>query len=331
LRVSAVIVNYKQPQLTVDCVRSLLVALERVRGGTEVVVVDNGSGDGSVHAIATAIGQSVKVIAATTNLGFAKGVNTGVGASSGEWLLLLNNDTTVQPNAVVRLLEAGDSRQSIGAVAAEMRFASQPDCVNSAGIGVDRLGVAFDRGIGEHADGGTSAVTEVFGASGGAALIRRTMFAALGGLDEAFFLYMEDADLAWRARANGWECVYAPGAVVHHQHSATSQQGSPLKYFYVGRNRVWLLAKNATWRQLLRYGAAMVAYDVAYVVYAATRERTLAPLHGRLVGLCSWRRMRRTVNRRATVTLDPVEGVRKALVRRRGTSAHRARKERSSA
>jgi GT2 family glycosyltransferase len=331
LRVSAVIVNYKQPQLTLDCIRSLLAALEPVGGGTEVIVVDNGSADGSADAIATAFGDRVKVVAATTNLGFGQGVNTGATVARGDWLLLLNNDTTVQPDAVVCLLEAGESRPGIGTVAAQMRFASHPGFVNSAGIGVDRLGVAFDRGMGEPAQAGALTVTDVFGASGGAALVRRTMFNALGGLDEAFFLYMEDADLAWRARASGWPCVYTPAAVVHHHHSATSRHGSTLKYFYVGRNRVWLLAKNATWRQLVRYGVMMLAYDVGYVAYTAVRERTLAPLHGRLVGLRSWRRMRRTVDLRADVALDPVEGIRKALVRRRGSWAHTAGVGRRSA
>ncbi len=115
---------------------------------------------------------------------------------------------------------------------------------------------------------------EVFGACAGGALYRRAMLDAVGGFDTSFFAYLEDADLAWRARMGGWRSVYAPAAVMLHDHSATLGHRSRQKYLLVGRNRVRMLAKNAT-RQRSSSGAAsaMVAYDLAYVLYVGGAQR----------------------------------------------------------
>ena len=104
--------------------------------------------------------------------------------------------------------------------------------------------------------------------------LRRAALASIGGFDGSLFVYPEDADLAWRARMRGWRSLYAPAAVVYHHHSATAEHASPFKYSWVGRNRVRLLARNADAR-ILAATPAMVAYDLAYVAYAAGRDRTL--------------------------------------------------------
>ena len=119
------------------------------------------------------------------------------------------------------------------------------------------------------------------------------MLDAIGGFDASFFAFLEDADVAWRARMAGWRSLYVPGAVAYHHGSATAGEASPFKYFLVGRNRMRLLAKNAATGQLLRWGWAMALYDLAYVGFVAATDRTLAPLRGRLAGLREWRRYRR--------------------------------------
>ena len=197
-----------------------------------------------------------------------------------------------------------------------MRFARSPGTINSAGIGVDRLGIAYDRLLGEPVEASESSPVEVFGSSGGAALHRRRMLDEVGGMDETYFFALEDADLAWRARMAGWRCLYAPSAVVHHHHGATTAHGSPEKYFHVGLNRVRTLAKNADDRLLRRYGPAIVAYDLAYVAFAAATDRTLAPLRGRVQGLREWRAYRRRGAPRRPVELAPPRGLRAALRRR---------------
>jgi GT2 family glycosyltransferase len=164
----------------------------------------------------------------------------------------------------------------------------------------------------------------VFGACGGAALHRRRMLDEVGGMDETYFFALDDVDLAWRARMRGWRCLYAPSAVVHHHHGATTAHGSDLKYFHVGLNRVRTLAKNADRGLLLRYAPGMVAYDVAYVAFAGIADRTLAPLRGRLRGLREWRAYRRAGAGRRPVELAPVRGLGAALERRSVWARHSA-------
>jgi GT2 family glycosyltransferase len=314
--VSAIVVNHRRPELTLECLSSLRNAFERLDGPAELIAIDNGSGDRSAELIGQRC-PDAELIALPENRGFATAVNSGLEASRGEWILLLNNDTTIEPHAVGRMLAAGGAADDIGSVAAEMRFAATPQVVNSAGIGVDRLGIAFDRRLGERATADGAEPVEVFGASGGAALMRRRMLDELGGFDPSFFFALEDADLAWRARMAGWRAVYVPGAVVWHHHGASGRHNSPFKHYHVGLNRVRMLAKNAEPAQLRRDGLAILAYEIAYLGYAIAADRTLAPLRGRLRGLREWPAYRRAGERwRRPVELEPVRGLRAALRRR---------------
>ncbi len=323
MRLSAIVVSYEARELLLECLASILPALAPIGGGSEVLVVDNGSRDGAPDAVRERFGD-LRLLELASNRGFAAAVNAGVAASSGEWLLLLNNDATIEAGAVEALLAAAEGHDDVGSLAAQMRFA-RGGAINSAGIGVDRLGVAFDRHIGAAPDAGDQSVTEVFGASAGAALMRRSMLEQIGGFDESFFMYLDDVDVAWRARMHGWRCLYVPQAVVHHHHSASSVHGSSFKHFHVGRNRVRLLAKHAPASHLVRYGLPMLAHDVAYVGVAAITDRTLAPLRGRVRGLREWGAYRAAGRDRRPVQLAPVQGPRRALARRqaaaRGTAA----------
>jgi GT2 family glycosyltransferase len=322
--VSAIVVNYRRAEMTVACLAALRKALERVDGASEIVVVDNGSGDGSPEAIRAAEPEAT-VIALPENLGFPSGASEGIRRSSGEWVALINNDVIVEPDALAEMLALGRTATDVGSVAAQMRFADDPNVINSAGIGVDRLGIAHDRLLGEPLSAGEDHPVEVLGACGGAALHRRRMLDEVGGMDESYFFALDDADLGWRARMAGWRCLYAPAAVVYHHHGATTAHGSDLKYFHVGLNRVRTLAKNADGRTLRRYGLLAVGYDLAYVGYAAIVDRTLAPLRGRLRGLREWRSYRRAGQRlRRPVELEPVLGLSAALRRRSSWARHSA-------
>jgi GT2 family glycosyltransferase len=326
VRVSAVVVNFRRPDILGDCLRSLQQALAVTGGETELVVVDNASGDESLELIARVAPEAI-VLEMPSNLGFPTAVSHGIRVSSGEWVLLINNDVIVEPDAVRDLLDAVRSAPHLGSAAAQMRFAGgQAGIINSAGIGVDRLGIAYDRLLGEPVAASETEPVEVFGACCGAALLRRAMLDQIGGFDESFFFALDDADIAWRAQMHGWRSVYVPSAVVHHHHGATIGHGSSLKYFHVGLNRVRMLAKNADGRQLRRYGPAMLGYDLAYIAFTAVTDRTLAPLRGRLQGLREWRSYRRAGAARRPVELAPTRGLRAALVRRaawlRNSAAH---------
>jgi GT2 family glycosyltransferase len=313
---SAIVATVDGRELLLACLRSLRHALDAVEGETEIIVVDNGSHDGAPEAVREAF-PDARVIELGENRGFGAAVNAGVHASTGEWVLLLNDDTTIAADAAVELMAAATRSPSTGSVAAQLRFL-RGGTINSAGFGVDRLGVAFDRHLGEPPGAGENSVTETFGACGAAALLRRAMLEDVGGFDESFFMYLEDVDLAWRARMRGWRCLYAPAAVVRHHHSASSGHGSAFKHEHVGRNRVRLLAKHAPTAHLVRYGPAMIAYDLALVVHVALTDRTLAPLRGRCLGLLEWRIYRAAGRDRRPVPLAPSQGLAKALARRRG-------------
>ena len=317
VRVSALVVNFEQRELLRACLDSLGVALHPFAEEREIIVVDNGSSDGSVEMVQSEF-PGVHLVEMSENTGFAGGVAAGIRHATGEWVFCVNNDATVAPDAVRELLRAAEiGGDEIGSVAAQLVFADRPGVINSAGIEIDRLGVASDRLLGQPVDASEREPVEVFGTSAGAALYRMSMLAEVP-FEETFFAYYEDVDVAWRARMRGWRCVYAPRAVVYHHHSATSRHGSSFKYYWSGRNRIRVLARNATRGQLGRYGLAMIAFDLAYIGFVLARDRSAAPIRGRIDGLRSWRADRRAASSsRRSVELVPFLGFRAALRRYR--------------
>jgi GT2 family glycosyltransferase len=304
---TAVVVTYAAGERLRPTLEKLEAALAQLDVPAEALVVDNASSDGTAALLASEFAD-LRVLRLDRNVGFAGGVAHGLAATDADWVALVNDDAEIEPDHLRLLLEAGRSADDVGTVTGQVRFFAHPGTINTAGLGMDCLGVSYDRLAGEPAvDGG--ATEEIFGASGCVVLYRRAMLDAVGGLDASFFAFMEDADLAWRARMAGWRCLYVPAAVAYHHGSATVGQASPQKYFLVGRNRMRMLARNATTGQLLRWGWAMALYDLAYVGFVALTDRTLAPLRGRVTGLRAWRRYRRTgAAARRPIALDPPTG-----------------------
>jgi len=284
---SIIVVAYRHRDALLECLGSCVAAADRLDGETELIVVDNGSLAGLVRERC----PHARLIEPGVNLGFAGAVQRGIASARGRWIALVNDDARIEADALGALIAVGDRSASIGAVAAQVRFAGAPDRINSAGIAVDSLGIATERFAGAPV-ARAAEPGEVFGPSACFGLYRAEMLTQVGGFEERFFAYLEDVDVAWRAQAAGWRCVYEPGAVAYHHGSASAGHASATKYFLVGRNRVWLLARNATRRQLLRSLPGIVMYDCAYVAYVAWTDRTLAPLRGRLAGLRTWRAMR---------------------------------------
>ena len=314
---STIVVSYRKGELLERCLRSAQTALGEIDRATELILILNGA-SASEHFSGETLLESVTVIYEPENIGFAPAVSEGIRRARGEWIALLNDDATIEPQTFTRMLAAGSSAADVGSIAAQMRFSERPQIINSAGIEVDRLGVAYDRRLGEPVSASEKEVVEVFGASGGCAAYRRAMLDDIGGFDESFFAYLEDVDVAWRARMRGWRCLYVPDAVALHHHSATLGHGSRRKYFYVGRNRVRLLAKNASTTQLRRSGLRIVAHELAYVAFVGVTQLTLAPLRGRVTGLREWKRYRRAgAEGRRAIPLARSGGIRAALRRRR--------------
>jgi GT2 family glycosyltransferase len=324
--IDAIVVNRDRAELLLAALRSVRAAFEEAGARGQTIVVDNGSTDGSAELIAREM-PSVRWIQLERNLGFPTAVNAALERVSADWVLLLNNDATIDRHAIRRVMER-QIPADVGAIALQMRFSAQPELVNSAGIGVDVLGVAYDRCLGDPTRGLASERTEVFGACAGAALYRREMLEDIDCFDGDYFVYLEDADVAWRSRMAGWRALYEPEAVVWHDHSSTARHGSSFKYFHVGRSRVRLLAKNADRRHLQRYGLQILLFDLAYVAFVALVDRSLAPLRGRVAGLREWRAVRAaTAPSRKPVQLERRQGFAAALRRRRSwlAGARRAR------
>ncbi len=280
-------------------------------------MVDDGSRDESCQLVREHFPECI-LIALERNGGYPAAVNAGIRMSSGEWVLTLNNDTTLENEALETLLAVARSSPDIGSVAAQQRFLSHPQVIYSAGVAVDCRGQAADRLIGHPLADSEQEPIEVFAACGAAALYRRAMLDELDGFDERFLFGLEDVDVAWRGHMRGWRCLYAPSAVVYHDLGATVPHGSELRFVQAGRNRLLLIAKNMTTRQLLRYGPEIVLFDFLYVTYGLLRLRTLSPLRGRWDGLRLWRSMRRSgALGRRPVDLAPATGFREVM-RRRG-------------
>jgi GT2 family glycosyltransferase len=315
--VSIVIPTRSRFDLLDACLASLMEARSALDEDFELIVVNDGNPE-SPAPIVAAHDPRGRTIDLPHRVGFSGAVSDGIEASDGDWVLLLNDDTTLDPSSIAELLHVARARSRVGSVTPQLRFAHDPGTINSAGLVIDDLGVTQDRLLGEPVTQSEREVTEVFGGSAAAVLYSREMLEEIGGFDRSFYAYLEDADVAWRARMRGWSCLYVPGAIVNHHHSATLQHFSDRKYYLGGRNRVRLLAKNADAALLRRRWIWMIAYDAAYVVFVALTERTLAPLRGRVAGLRQWRSYRRAgAPRRRPIELQRRTGLRGALRRNR--------------
>jgi len=277
-KASIVIVNWNGRQFLETCLPSVL---DQTYPNYDVVVVDNASADGSAELVLRRF-PSVCLVVNERNLGFAGGTNTGIRATSGEYVATLNNDARVAPNWLAEVVGAMNSDDAIGMVASKMLFYDRPHLINSTGISIDRAAIAWDR-LGGHADDPSDERrVEVFGPSAGAALYRRKMLDEIGLFDEDFFMYLEDVDLAWRARLRGWKCIYVPTARVFHVHSGSALEGSAFKNYHLGRNKVWTTIKNYPAPQFYYFLPLVLFYDLASLPYSVFVRGQLSSLSGRV-------------------------------------------------
>ena len=250
-RIFAIIVNYRQPALTEEAVASL--ESQCGESPVSVVVVDNGSADGSLERLRKSC-SACMVLDAGGNLGFSGGNNVGIRYAlehGAEYILLLNNDAAVERGAVEALLAAAGPRTI---AAPKIVYDSDPSRVWYGGGHVSRR-----RGGFYHDTDAASAdfARDVDFASGCCVLVPTAFFQECGLLDERFFLYCEDAELCLRATRAGYRIRYEPRAVVRHKVSAsTGGECSPISVYYGTRNRLMLLSQ-------YRFPVAAFAYVLA--------------------------------------------------------------------
>ena len=277
-KVSVVIVNYNGKKYLNNCLLSLR---DQTYRNFEVIFVDNASGDGSVEYVKDNFPFTC-IIENPENYGFAKGNNIGIGASKGELIATLNNDTEVTPGWIEELVKAMRSQKDIGMCASKMLFMRKRGVINSTGICISRSGACWDRGMFEQDCGQYESAGEVFGPCAGAAMYRKSMLDEIGLFDEDFHAYMEDADLAFRGRLAGWKCLYAPGAVVYHYHGGTAGYASDYTIYYGNRNIVWNSIKNFPSRLLITSLPWIIGRNLVVIPYYFLNGHAKAILQSKL-------------------------------------------------
>jgi len=236
--ISVVVVNWNRKELLRACLRSLTCQ----RGVTfEIIVVDNGSTDGSAEMAASEFGCAV--IRNTANRGFCAANNQGIRVARGELIALLNNDAEVEPGWLAALAEACQRSPRIGMAASKVLVWEDPRIIDKAGHLIFPDGQNRGRGSGTPDKGQYDQEEEVLWPDGCAALYRKAMLDEIGGFDEDFFAYGDDAELGLRARIAGWRCLYTPKAVVRHHRSTTLGKDSLRRLELIERNRLLLAIK----------------------------------------------------------------------------------------
>lgn len=248
-KIAVVIPNYNGIRFVEECLTALLHQEE----GTPaygIVVVDNGSGDGSRELVERRFPQ-VSLISLRENTGFCHAVNVGIRASDAPYIVLLNNDTKAAPGFLKALYEAAEGRPDAFSVSARMLMWDRPELLDGAGDRYCVLGWAYARGRGKPAAGYDKSC-RVFSACGGAAIYRRAVFEKIGYFDEAHFAYLEDLDIGYRAMLYGYRNYYEPGAeVLHYGSAASGSRYNEWKTGLAAANSVCCPAKNMPFLQLL--------------------------------------------------------------------------------
>lgn len=248
-KVTVVIPNYNGIKFLQDCLQALM---NQDSGTPEyrILVVDNGSQDGSVELIKELYPQ-VEVEVLSENTGFCHAVNIGIRKSDTPYVILLNNDTKVASGFVSGLCSAIERDPKIFSVSAKMLMWDEPGLIDDAGDRYCVLGWAYARGKGRSVKC-YGKREEVFSACGGAAIYRREILEQIGLFDEAHFAYLEDLDIGWRARIYGYHNYYEPSAeVIHYGSASTGSRYNEKKTVLAAANNVYVVGKNMPLLQLL--------------------------------------------------------------------------------
>jgi GT2 family glycosyltransferase len=265
-RVSVVVVTYNARAHVDECLRSLAHQTFR---DLEVVLVDNGSSDGTFEHVRAGY-PFVRCVRADRNRGYAGGINVGVRSCRGEFVAVLNPDTSAEPTWLERLVEVMTQHPEVGAVTSRLVLYHDRARLNALGIRIHVTGLAFNEGLGRPNPAGRCAPFAVSGVHGGAFLVRKAILDQIGGLNEDTFMYYEEVDLSWMLHLLGWQIWCVPDSVVYHKYTLKM---SPEKFFWLERNRLallWVVLEPGT---ALRLGASLLVTEAFTWSYALLRGR----------------------------------------------------------
>jgi GT2 family glycosyltransferase len=266
-----VVVNWNRRELLEHCLLSLA---RQTHSSYEVWVIDNGSTDGSaefVERTRATYPVPLTLVRNRENRGFCAANNQGMSGATNDLIALLNNDAEAEPGWLAAL-ETGLVAPTVGMVASKILVWEDPTRIDKCGHLIYPDGQNRGRGSGETDQGQYDEPGPVLWPDGCAALYRRAMLDEIGGFDEDFFAYADDAELGLRALWAGWDSLYAPDAVVRHHRGATLGLGSARRLTLIERNRVWLVVKLYPGKLLWLNGPYWTARIVAGL-WAAVRNR----------------------------------------------------------
>lgn len=234
---------------------------------SEVIVADNASSDDSVDFLKTNF-PDVRIIQNSSNGGFAKGYNDALAQVESDYYVLLNSDIEVTENWITPIIELMESDKNIAACQPKILSYHEPEKFEYAGAGggfIDKYGYPFCRGrlfqTIEKDTGQFDDTIEIFWASGACMFVRAELFHKSGGFDNDFFAHMEEIDLCWRLKNNGYKIMYCPASVVYHVGGGTLPKSSSRKTYFNFRNNSLLLYKNLPSNRLAKVFIARLFLD----------------------------------------------------------------------
>lgn len=256
IKASVIIPNWNGQNLLTDCLVSLQ---NQTFNNFEVILVDNGSTDKSIEYVTKNFPQ-IRIISLKKNCGFAKAINEGVKISLSEYVVFLNNDTSVDKNWLKNLVACAQKHPEVISVNSKLLNFYDRKIIDGVGILINEVGQARSIGWQELDQGQFEKETYIFGATGGASLFRRKEFLNLGGFEESYFMYSEEVDFAFRSGFQGYKSIYCPKAIVFHKHKSTARKYPGHVEYWQFRNMMQtiirdfptaILLKNFRWLKII--------------------------------------------------------------------------------
>jgi GT2 family glycosyltransferase len=250
----------------------------------EVIFVDNGSTDGSVEYVRRTVGNDsrVRIVCSGKNLGFAAGNNLGMKYARGEFIVLLNNDTEVDPTFINEIVKAMESNPNVGASQPKIRCLPDKSRIDSAGGFVDHYGRASLLGMGEIDSGQYDSIGEIFYAHGACIALKKEAIEKVGVLDPSYFVYHEEVDLCWRMRLAGYRIVLVPAAIAYHWGGSTIKKvgsldpaiSTRLRIFHPRKNQFCTMLKNYFISNVIRYALPFGAMTLGVALIRLAEMKT---------------------------------------------------------